>query len=86
MRDRYSPLPLCQPELAGNSNYPSSSYHIFYLVPRALFPGFPPKPGKSALGTRLASPAAPRGKGGGGGGYVPIKKTAVLLGKFREHA
>ena len=26
MRDRYSPLPLCQPELAGNSNYPSSSF------------------------------------------------------------
>ena len=26
MRDRYSSLPLCQPELAGNSNYPSSSF------------------------------------------------------------
>ena len=26
MRDRYSPLPLCHPELAGNSSYPSSSY------------------------------------------------------------
>ena len=30
---------------------------MFNLVPRALFPGFapPPKPGKSALGTRLCN-------------------------------
>ena len=29
------------------------------LVPRALFRGFPPKPGKSALGTRLVSVKLP---------------------------
>ena len=40
-------------------------YSFHNLVPRALFPGFgapPPKPGKSALGTRLGKVCSPLAK------------------------
>ena len=46
------------PRKCDNSNAPVVQFTFLNLVPRALFPGFgggapPPKPGKSALGTRL---------------------------------